>query len=48
MLEAAEGPGPDHGSRRDLEPDAGNTRIRPGRMAAWVFREEDRGARVKR
>jgi hypothetical protein len=48
MLEAEAGPGADSGSLRDLEPDGGGARIRPGRMAAWVFREEDRGARVKR
>ncbi|MGH7501581.1 MAG: short-chain dehydrogenase [Longimicrobiales bacterium] len=48
MLEVAAQPGADHGSLRDLEPDTAITRIRPGRMAAWVFREEDRGARIKR
>ena len=48
MLDAEAGPGADSGSLRDLEPDGGAARIRPGRMAAWVFREEDRGARVKR
>jgi hypothetical protein len=48
MLDAEAGPGADSGSLRDLEPDGGGARIRPGRMAAWVFREEDRGARVKR
>jgi NAD(P)-dependent dehydrogenase (short-subunit alcohol dehydrogenase family) len=49
MLDAeAGGPGAQGGSRRDLEPDNAKQRIRPGRLAAWVFREEDRGARVKR
>jgi hypothetical protein len=47
MVEERGGAGADHGSRRDL--DTGDTNaIRPGRMAAWVFRVEDRGARMKR
>jgi NAD(P)-dependent dehydrogenase (short-subunit alcohol dehydrogenase family) len=41
-------PGPDHGSRADLEPDDRATQLRPGRLAAWVFRYEDDGERVKR
>jgi NAD(P)-dependent dehydrogenase (short-subunit alcohol dehydrogenase family) len=36
------------GSRADTEPADRGTAIRPGRMAAWVFRHEDRGARIKR
>lgn len=36
----------DFGSRFDVEPD--REQIRPGRLAAWVFRHEDRGERVKR
>ena len=46
--------GPDNGaslefgSRYDIEPEGRRTRIRPGRMAAWVFRVEDRGGRIKR
>ncbi len=36
------------GSRYDIEPEGWRTRIRPGRLAAWVFRVEDRGARIKR
>jgi hypothetical protein len=36
------------GSHIDMEPDSRRLQIRPGRMAAWVFRDEDRGARVKR
>lgn len=42
------GPGPERGSRRDMEPSAREREIRPGRLAAWVFRYEDAGARVKR
>jgi hypothetical protein len=40
--------GPDDGSQLDLEAGYGDDRIRPGRLAAWVFRREDRGTRVKR
>jgi NAD(P)-dependent dehydrogenase (short-subunit alcohol dehydrogenase family) len=40
--------GPDHGSRSDAEVADRGVRIRPGRMASWVFRHEDRGARIKR
>jgi hypothetical protein len=40
--------GPDHGSRDDAEVADRGVRIRPGRMASWVFRHEDRGARMKR
>lgn len=36
------------GSRFDMEPDDRLAAIRPGRMAAWVFRHEDRGERMKR
>lgn len=36
------------GSRTDVEPDDRKTEVRPGRMAAWVFRYEDRGERIKR
>jgi hypothetical protein len=38
----------EYGSRYDIEPEGRRTRIRPGRMAAWVFRVEDRGGRIKR
>jgi NAD(P)-dependent dehydrogenase (short-subunit alcohol dehydrogenase family) len=38
----------DFGSRFDVEPDSRRNQIRPGRLAAWVFRHEDRGERVKR
>ena len=40
--------GPDFGSRKDAEPGSRRQQIRPGRMAAWIFRTEDRGERVKR
>ncbi|MGQ0815213.1 MAG: short-chain dehydrogenase [Gemmatimonadota bacterium] len=40
--------GPDHGSRRDVEPGSRRHQLRPGRMAAWIFRNEDRGERKKR
>jgi NAD(P)-dependent dehydrogenase (short-subunit alcohol dehydrogenase family) len=49
MLRELEGrPGPEQGSRADAEPADRGTSIRPGRMAAWVFRHEDRGTRIKR
>ena len=49
MLEEVEGrPGPDQGSRFDTEPGSRRRQLRPGRMAAWIFRKEDRGERVKR
>jgi NAD(P)-dependent dehydrogenase (short-subunit alcohol dehydrogenase family) len=41
-------PGADDGSRSDAEPGARGLAVRPGRMAAWVFRYEDRGERRKR
>jgi NAD(P)-dependent dehydrogenase (short-subunit alcohol dehydrogenase family) len=41
-------PGPEHGSRADTEPGERAVSIRPGRMASWVFRHEDRGTRIKR
>jgi hypothetical protein len=48
LAEKGAGHGPDHGSRSDIAVMDGDDRIRPGRLAAWVFRSEDRGARVKR
>lgn len=41
-------PGADRGSRADLEPASRATHIRPGRLAAWIFRHEDQGERTKR
>lgn len=48
LQELNTGPGPLHGSRTDAEPGDRGVSIRPGRMAAWVFRYEDRGERTKR
>ena len=48
LEELGEDRGPDHGSRTDAEPGDRGINIRPGRMAAWVFRHEDRGERTKR
>jgi hypothetical protein len=36
------------GSRWDVEPWERARRIRPGALAAWVFRHEDSGERIKR
>lgn len=44
----ASAPGPDGGSRLDFDPAVSPDAIRPGALAAWVFRVEDRGVRVKR
>jgi len=38
----------DGGSRFDLEPWQLTGRFRPGALAAWVFRHEDEGERIKR
>lgn len=48
MAADSEAAGPENGSRTDVEPEAHRRAIRPGSMAAWVFRHEDRGARIKR
>jgi NAD(P)-dependent dehydrogenase (short-subunit alcohol dehydrogenase family) len=49
MLKEIDGrAGPDQGSRFDTEPGSRRKHLRPGRMAAWIFRKEDRGERVKR
>ncbi len=42
------GPTAADGSRADLEPHGRGTSLRPGRLAAWVFRNEDAGERIKR
>jgi NAD(P)-dependent dehydrogenase (short-subunit alcohol dehydrogenase family) len=42
------GPGADEGSRADREPHDRGREVRPGRLAAWVFRHEDAGERMKR
>lgn len=41
-------PGADGGSGHDIEPWQVAGTIRPGALAAWVFRHEDRGERIKR
>jgi NAD(P)-dependent dehydrogenase (short-subunit alcohol dehydrogenase family) len=38
----------DFGSRMDSEPVSRQHQLRPGRMAAWIFRTEDHGLRTKR
>jgi NAD(P)-dependent dehydrogenase (short-subunit alcohol dehydrogenase family) len=49
MLSSMRGsPGADRGSRRDIEPWEADGRMRPGVLAAWVFRYEDLGERIKR
>jgi NAD(P)-dependent dehydrogenase (short-subunit alcohol dehydrogenase family) len=46
--EIAERPGVEEGSRADHEYGDETGRIRPGRLAAWIFRHEDEGERIKR
>lgn len=41
-------PGADGGSQWDIEPWHRERTIRPGALAAWVFRYEDEGERIKR
>ena len=41
-------PGVESGSRRDIAPWEIDARLRPGALAAWVFRHEDAGERIKR
>jgi NAD(P)-dependent dehydrogenase (short-subunit alcohol dehydrogenase family) len=41
-------PGAEGGSRWDIEPWHRERAIRPGALAAWVFRYEDAGERIKR
>jgi NAD(P)-dependent dehydrogenase (short-subunit alcohol dehydrogenase family) len=48
ILEERRGDGADAGSRSDLGVAESDDRIRPGRLAAWVFRTEDHGMRIKR
>ncbi|MFW5950676.1 MAG: short-chain dehydrogenase [Gemmatimonadota bacterium] len=42
------GPTASDGSRADREPHDRGRQLRPGRLAAWVFRHEDGGERIKR
>jgi NAD(P)-dependent dehydrogenase (short-subunit alcohol dehydrogenase family) len=46
--EIARRPGLDQGSRADHDYGDGTGQLRPGRLAAWIFRHEDRGERIKR
>ena len=46
--EIAARPGVEMGSVADHEYGDGTGRIRPGRLASWIFRIEDRGERIKR
>ncbi|MBT8335037.1 MAG: short-chain dehydrogenase [Gemmatimonadetes bacterium] len=46
--EIADRPGLDQGSRADHDYGDGTGQLRPGRLAAWIFRYEDRGERIKR
>lgn len=46
--ELATGPSADDGSRADREPHDRGRALRPGRLAAWIFRYEDAGERIKR
>ena len=49
MLASLDGDGgADDGSGTDLEAWHATGRIRPGTLAAWIFRHEDRGERIKR
>ena len=41
-------PGPEGGSQWDMEPWHRERAIRPGALAAWIFRYEDEGERIKR
>lgn len=43
-----EGPGAEHGSSLDLDVRSRSGEIRPGALAAFVFRYEDAGERIKR
>jgi NAD(P)-dependent dehydrogenase (short-subunit alcohol dehydrogenase family) len=48
LASRADGVGVDAGSRADIEPWHTDPRTRPGTLAAWVFRHEDSGGRIKR
>jgi NAD(P)-dependent dehydrogenase (short-subunit alcohol dehydrogenase family) len=48
IQDQVDGRGADRGSERDLDPRARSGQIRPGALAAFVFRTEDRGERAKR
>ena len=48
VVEIRNRPGVMEGSQGDQEFGDAEGRIRPGRMAAWIFRYEDKGERIKR
>ncbi len=48
LAEVDGNPGADGGSGWDMQPWHAERSIRPGALAAWVFRYEDRGERIKR
>lgn len=48
LAEVDGNPGADGGSGWDMQPWHRERSIRPGALAAWVFRYEDRGERIKR
>jgi hypothetical protein len=48
VAEVAEAPGPDDGSIADVDLASRRNEIRPGAAAAWIFKREDGGERVKR
>lgn len=48
LREIEQDAGPDRGSHSDAGPVARRLELRPGRLAAWVFRTEDGGRRVRR
>jgi NAD(P)-dependent dehydrogenase (short-subunit alcohol dehydrogenase family) len=47
LFESSSIPGPEGGSHADLLPDTPGV-LRPGALAAWIFRNEDHGERIKR
>ncbi len=48
LQEQVRAPGPEEGSATDLDVRGRTGEIRPGVLAAWVFRVEDQGERAKR
>lgn len=48
LREVTHAPGPDEGSIADIDLASRKNDIRPGAAAAWIFKKEDGGERVKR
>ena len=48
LAESEEHPGVDMGSVADFDAFERTDRVRPGALAAWILRTEERGARIKR